>query len=372
MAEPAVKKSEKGKSGDKSKGSDKGAAKAVAKAPAAPAAPPVPSRSGVERAAILLLTLGETEAAEILRHMGAKDVQHLGRAMAELSGVSREEVSRVLGDFASSVEKQTSVGVGGEDFVRKVLVNALGEDKAATLMDRIPITSRRKGLEALKWMDPKSVAEIMRNEHPQIVSIVLSYLEPDQAAEVLGFMPENVRSDLILRVATMDGVRPSALTELDEMIEKQFTGAGAAKSSAMGGPKVAAAIMNLVKSDSGGDIMSDLSKIDEALSQKIQDLMFVFDDLLEVDDRGMQELLRQVAADKLLIALKGADDNLKAKIFKNMSQRAAEMMKDDLEAKGPVKLSDVEAAQKEILLAARKLAEAGTIALGGAGGEQYV
>jgi flagellar motor switch protein FliG len=371
MAEAAAKKGAVAKGAGAKGGAKKdGAAKAAA--PKAPAAAPKPTRSGVERAAILLLTLGETEAAEILRHMGAKEVQQLGKAMSDLANVSREEVSKVLGDFNSSVERQTSVGVGGEDFVRKVLVNALGEDKAATLMDRIPIASRRKGLEALKWMDPKSVAEIMRNEHPQIVSIVLSYLDPDQAAEVLNFMPEDMRSDLMIRVATMDGVRPSALSELDEMIEKSFSGVNSSKTSTMGGPKVAAAIMNLVKGEASNSILNDLAKVDEGLSQKIQDLMFIFDDLLKVDDRGMQELLRQVAADKLLIALKGADDALKAKIFKNMSQRAAEMMKDDLEAKGPVKLSEVEAAQKEILVAARKLADAGTISLGSAGGEQYV
>jgi flagellar motor switch protein FliG len=344
------------------------------KEPAAkkPAAPALPTRTGVERAAILLLTLGETEAAEILRHMDAKQVQKLGKAMTDLANVSREEVSNVLGDFASSCEQQTSVGVGGEDFVRKVLTNALGEDKAATLMDRIPIVNRRKGLEALKWMDSKAVAELMRNEHPQIVSIVLSYLEPDMAAEVLNFMPEALRSDLIIRVATMDGVRPSALSELDEMLEKSFAGAGASKTSSMGGPKVAAAIMNLVKGEQSNSIMGDLAKVDEQLSQKIQDLMFIFDDLKKVDDRGMQELLRQVPADKLLIALKGADEDLKGKIFKNMSQRAAEMMKDDLEAKGPVKLSEVEAAQKEIIQAARKLADAGTISLGVGGGDQMV
>jgi flagellar motor switch protein FliG len=351
------------------KGGAKGGAPAAAKAPKAP---PLPTRSGVERAAILLLTLGESEAAEILRHMSAKEVQRLGKAMTDLANVSREEVSKVLGEFSASVERQTSVGVGGEDFVRKVLTNALGEDKAATLMDRIPITSRRKGLEALKWMDSKSVAEILRNEHPQIVSIVLSYLEPEQSAEVLAFLPDTVRADLVIRIATMDGVRPQALSELDEMIEKSFAGASSSKTSTMGGPKVAAAIMNLIKGDSSGTIMADVAKTDEQLSQKIQDLMFIFDDLKKLDDRGMQELLRQVPADKLLIALKGADEDLKAKVFKNMSQRAGEMMRDDLEAKGPVKLSDVEAAQKEILVAARKLADAGTISLGVGGGEQMV
>jgi flagellar motor switch protein FliG len=329
-------------------------------------------RSGVERAAILLLTLGESEAAEILKHMGAKDVQRLGRTMAELTNVSRDEVRDVLGAFTSAVEKQTSLGVGGDEFVRKVLVNALGEEKAASLMDRISLGGQRKGLEALKWMSARAVADLVRNEHPQIISIVLSYLDSDQSAEVLACYPPEVRADLVMRVATLDGIQPSALAELDEMMEKQFAAAGGSgKSSSLGGLKVAAEIVNLLDSSVGNTLMTDIGKADERLSQNIQDLMFVFDDLVEVDDRGMQELLRQVPADKLLIALKGVDETFKAKVFKNMSQRAAELLKSDLEAKGPVRLADVEAAQKEILLAARKLADAGSISLGGKG-EEYV
>jgi flagellar motor switch protein FliG len=331
------------------------------------------SRNGVERAAILLLTLGESEAAEILKHMGAKDVQRLGRSMAELTSVSRDEVRDVLNTFTSQLEVQTSLGVGSDEFVRKVLVNALGDEKANSLMDRIRLGGQRKGLEALKWMDSRAVAELVRNEHPQIISIVLSYLEPEQGAEVLGFLPENMRSDLIVRVATLDGVQPSALSELDEMMEKQFAaGASNGKSSSLGGLKVAAEMVNLLDAKIGNAVMTEVGKADERLSQSIQDLMFVFDDLLEIDDRGMQELLRQVPADKLLLALKGADETFKAKVFKNMSQRAAEMMKDDLANKGPVRLADVEAAQKEILLAARKLADDGTINLGGKGGDEYV
>ena len=330
------------------------------------------TRTGVERAAILLLTLGESEAAEILKHMGAKDVQRLGRSMSELTSVSRDEVRDVLGTFTTQLEAQTSLGVGSDEFVRKVLVNALGDEKANSLMDRIRLGGQRKGLEALKWMDSRAVAELIRNEHPQIIAIVLSYLEPDQGAEVLGFLPENMRSDLIVRVATLDGVQPSALSELDEMMEKQFAaGASNGKSSSLGGLKVAAEMVNLLDAKMGSAVMTEVGKADERLSQSIQDLMFVFDDLLEVDDRGMQELLRQVPADKLLLALKGADETFKAKVFKNMSQRAAEMLKGDLEAKGPVRLADVEAAQKEILLAARKLADEGTIQLGGKG-EEYV
>jgi len=332
------------------------------------------ARSGVERAAILLLTLGESEAAEILKHLGAKDVQRLGRSMAELANVSRDEVRNVLGQFTTALEQQTSLGVANEDFVRKVLVNALGEDKAASLMDRISLGGQRKGLDALKWMDAKAVADLVRTEHPQIIAIVLSYLDSEQAAEVLACLPEGLRSDLVMRVATLDGIQPSALAELDEMMEKQFaaTGGASGKSSALGGLRTAAEMVNLLDSSVGTSVMNDIGKTDEGLSQKIQDLMFVFDDLLEIDDRGMQELLRQVPADKLLIALKGADETFKTKVFKNMSQRAAEMLKGDLEAKGPVRLADVEAAQKEILLAARKLSDAGSISLGGKGGEQYV
>jgi flagellar motor switch protein FliG len=329
-------------------------------------------RSGVERAAILLLTLGESEAAEILKHMGAKDVQRLGRTMAELNNVSRDEVRAVLGSFTTAIEKQTSLGVGGDEFVRKVLVSALGEDKAASLMERISLGGQRKGLEALKWMDPRAVADLVRNEHPQIIAIVLSYLDSDQSAEVLACYTPEVRADLVMRVATLDGVQPTALAELDDMMEKQFAAAGGtSKSSSLGGLKVAAEMVNLMDSSVGTTLMTDIGKADERLSQSIQDLMFVFDDLIEVDDRGMQELLRQVPADKLLIALKGVDEAFKAKVFKNMSQRAAEMLKGDLEAKGPVRLADVESAQKEILLAARKLSDAGTISLGGKG-EEYV
>ena len=311
-------------------------------------------RSGVERAAILLLTLGESEAAEILKHMGAKDVQRLGRTMSELKNVSRDEVSTVLVEFTQTVERQTSLGVGSDEFVRRVLINALGDEKAASLMERISLGGQRKGLDALKWMDSRAVADLLRNEHPQIIAIVLSYIEPDQSAEVLACLPANVRADLVMRVATLDGVQPSALAELDDMMEKQFAANGTSgKSSALGGLRVAAEMVNLLDSSVGTALMTDIGKADERLSQNIQDLMFVFDDLLEI------------------IALKGVDEPVKAKVFKNMSQRAAEMPKGDLEAKGPVRLADVEAAQKEILLAARKLADAGTIQLGGKG-EQYV
>jgi flagellar motor switch protein FliG len=329
------------------------------------------SRSGVEQAAILLLTLGEQEAAQVLKHLGAKDVQRVGMAMAQLSGISREEVTGVLSSFSSAVEQHTSFGVDSDEYVRKVLVEALGNDKAGNVIDRILRGRNSRGLETLKWMEPKAVAEMLRYEHPQIVSIVMSYLESDQSAEVLLALPEAQRPDIIMRIAMLDGIHPSALNELDEVLEKQFTGNKGTKSAGFGGPKVAAEILNLAGA-AEARIIEEITKSDATLGQQIQDLMFVFEDLSQVDDRGIQELLREIPGDKLIIALKAADEEMKQKIFKNMSERAATMLKDDLEAKGPVKLSEVEAAQKEILLTARKLSDEGRLALGGRGGEEYV
>ncbi|MFI4867251.1 MAG: flagellar motor switch protein FliG [Steroidobacteraceae bacterium] len=331
------------------------------------------SRSGVDRAAILLLALGEQDAAQVLRHLGAKDVQRVGAAMAQLSAVSREEVSTVLSTFSTTVEQQTSFGVGTDEYIRKVLNEALGADKAGGVIDRILRGRSSRGLEALKWMEAKAVGEMLRYEHPQIISIVLSYLDSDQAAEVLTHLPEGMRADILMRIATLDGVHPTALNELDEVLEKQFSGAGPGKTAGgFGGPKAAAEILNLIGTAQEGTIMAQIAKVDEPLSQKLQDLMFVFENLNEVDDRGMQELLREVPGDKLITALKAADETLKQKFFKNMSERAGQMMKDDLEAKGPVRLSEVEAAQKEILMTAKRMADEGRLSLGGKGGEQYV
>jgi len=328
--------------------------------------------SGSERAAILLMTLGEKDAAQILKHMGPKEVQKLGHAMAVMTNVTKEQVNTVLRDFISTVDEQTSLGIGSEDYIRKVMTEALGEDKASGLIDRILLGKNTKGLEALKWMDARAVAEIIRLEHPQIISIVLAYLDSDQAAEILNLMPERMRPDLLMRIATLDGIQPSALRELDDIMEKQFSGnTGNVKSASVGGIKSAANIMNFIDSAQETVIMEKIKDADADIGQKIEELMFVFDDLSEVDDRGMQALLREISSETLILAMKGADQALKEKIFKNMSKRAAEMLRDDLEAKGPVRLSEVEAAQKEILTVARRLSESGEISLGGKG-EDFV
>jgi len=328
--------------------------------------------NGTDRAAVLLLTLGEASAAEVLKHMGPKEVQKVGSAMAGMSNIHRDQVTKVLQNFSETVQEQTALGVGAEDYIRTVMMEALGEDKAKGLMDRILLGSSTKGLEALKWMDARAVAELIRLEHPQIQAIVLSYLDNDHAAEVIKFFPERTRHDVLLRIATLDGIQPSALQELDEILEQQFQGNQNVQSSSVGGVKSAADILNFVDSSLEGEIMEAIKDADAELGQKIQDLMFVFDNLIDVDDRGIQALLREVSSETLILALKGADEGMKEKVFSNMSKRAAEMMRDDLENKGPVRLSEVEGAQKEILAIARRMSESGEIALGGKGAEQFV
>ena len=322
---------------------------------------------------MLLLTLGEEAAAEIMKHMSPKEVQKVGEAMASLNHVPKDTVGEVLETFCDALDEETSLGVGNEEYLRRVLVNALGQDKAGSLIDRILMGRHSKGLEALKWMEPRAVAEIIRLEHPQIIAIVLSYLDPDQAAEVLAALPERMRPDIVMRIASLDGIQPSAIHELDEILEKQFSGGTSnVRSSSVGGVKTAANILNFMDSALEAQIMDQIRENDAEMGQEIQDFMFVFDNLVDVDDRGIQALLREVSSETLIVALKGADEAVKEKIFKNMSKRASEMLRDDLEAKGPVKVSEVEAAQKEILAIARRMAESGEISLGGKGGDEYI
>jgi len=327
---------------------------------------------GAERAAILLMSLGEAEAAEVLKLMGPKEVQKIGSVMASLTNVSKNEVGDVMSDFLAEVDEQTALGIGNEDYVKSMLISALGEDKAEGMIDRVLMGRSSKGLEALKWMDPRAVAEIIRLEHPQIIAIVLAYLDPDQASEILSVMPERTQPDILMRIAQLDGIQPQALRELDDIMERQFSGNSNLKSSSVGGIKSAANILNFMDSSVEASIMDNVRETDGELGDQIQDLMFVFDNLADVDNTGIQALLREVSSESLVLALKGADESVKEKILGNMSKRAAEMLRDDLESRGPVKLSEVEGAQKEILTVARRLADSGDIVLGGKGTEQYV
>lgn len=327
---------------------------------------------GVDRAAVLLLGIGEGQAAEVLKHLDHKKVQKLGRAMANLSNVSRDDIQSVMGDFMTIAEKQTSLGVGSEEYIKTVLREALGEDIAGGLINTIfTQSSDIQGLDALKWMDARTVADVVRNEHPQVIAIVLTYLDSEQAGQVLTFLDEELAVDLMLRMASLEAVEPTALQELNSIIEKQFAG-NKRKSTSLGGTKTVADIMNSLERSLEANIMDGIRDYDEDLGQQIQDLMFVFDNLIDVDDRSIQALLREIPSETLILALKGADELLKEKIFANMSQRAADMLRDDLESKGPVRLKDVELSQKEILGIARKMADAGEISIGGGGGEEMI
>jgi flagellar motor switch protein FliG len=326
----------------------------------------------LQQAAILLMSLGEKDAAEILKHMGPKEVQRIGATMASLENIEQVQVEAALGNFLGEVQTLTGLGVGSDTYIRKMLVSALGEDKANSLVDRILMGGNTTGLDTLKWMDARSVADIIRHEHPQIQAIVVAYLDPDQSAEVLSHLQDKVRLDILMRVAALENVQPAALQELNNILEKQFSGAAAQQTKAMGGVKVAAEIMNNLESAVESELMDAIKEVDEDLGTQIQDLMFVFENLKSVDDTGIQALLREVSSEVLILALKGSDEELKDKIFKNMSKRAAELLRDDLESRGPVRVSEVEAAQREVLTIARRMADSGEIVLGGAGGEQMI
>ncbi len=327
---------------------------------------------GVEKAAILLLSLSEEDAAQILKHLEPKQVQKVGMAMAQIDDLNQAKISAVHKLFIEQIQNFSTIGFQSEDFIRRALTAALGEEKASNLIDQIILGGGAKGLDSLKWMDSKQVANIIRNEHPQIQTIVLSYLEPEQSAEILSQFPEKVRLDLTMRIANLEEVQPAALQELNEIMEKQFAGQAGAQAAKMGGLKAAADIMNYLDTNVEGQLMDAIREHDEEMAQQIQDLMFVFENLIDVDDRAIQTILREVQQDALMKALKGADADLKAKILKNMSKRAAELLNDDLEAMGPVRVSEVEAAQKDILSVARRLADAGEIMLGGGGGEDFL
>ncbi len=325
--------------------------------------------TGVDKTALLMLSLSEDDAAQIFRNLQPKQVQKLGMRMSEMINFSQDQVNAVHKTFLLDITKHSNLGLGNSDFVRHALVAALGEDKATNLVEQISLGTGSRGLDSLKWMDARQVATIIQNEHPQIQTIVLSYLDPEQSAEILAQFPETVRLDLIMRIATLEEVQPAALQELNEIMEKQFAGSAGAQTAKIGGLKSAANIMNFLDSSTETQLMGAITSQDKEIGAKIQDLMFVFENLLDVDDRSVQTLLREIPNETLIKALKGADDELKEKFYKNMSSRAADSMREDLAAMGPTKISDVESAQKEILTIAHKLADAGTIMLSAASGK---
>ena len=327
---------------------------------------------GLEDAAILLMSLGEEEASEVFKHLAPKEVQRLGETIARMKAVTRERVDLVMDNFEKVAASESMLVADSNEYVRNVLRKALGEEKANLLIDRILQGSDVSGIESLKWMDPQSVAELLRNEHPQIVAAILVHLDSDQAADVLKLFAERQRNEVMVRVATLDGIQPTALRDLNEVMRKVLSGGDRAKKSSLGGVKAAAEILNMLGTAVETAVLDFVREADNELAQKIMDNMFTFDDVEKIDDKGIQALMKEVQSESLVIALKGATPGLRDKIFKNMSTRAAETLKEDLESRGPVRLSEVEAEQKEMLKIVRRLVDEGQIVLAGGGDEAFV
>jgi flagellar motor switch protein FliG len=327
---------------------------------------------GVEDAAILLMSMGEEEAAEVFKHLEPKEVQTLGEAIARMKAVTKERIGNVLDRFAKESTEMGVLVADNDEYIKAVLRKALGDDKANLLIDRIIQGSDVTGIESLKWMDAGSVAELLRNEHPQIVAAILVHLDPDQSSSVLKFFPERQRNEVMVRIATLDGIQPSALKDLNEVLSKVLAGGQQIRKSSLGGVKPAAEIINMMGSSIETSVLDYIREADGDLAQRIMDNMFTFDDLIKLDDKGFQSLLKEVQTESLIIALKGASPEIREKVFKNMSSRAAETLREDLESRGPVKLSEVEAEQKELLKIVRRLADEGQIVMGGGGDDEYV
>ncbi len=323
------------------------------------------TESGIEKGAILMLSLGEEEAAQILKYLGQKEVQKLGQQMSKVKNVSIDRIEQIAAEAIDTAQNQSTLGLDSDTYIRSVLTKALGEDKASFLLDRIVQGNDTSGIEGLRWMDPGTVAELIKNEHPQIIATILVHLERDFAAAILNLFVDRLRSDIVMRIATIDGIQPDALVELNDVLSKVLSAGDKLKKTTLGGVRTAAEILNFVGSTSEKTVLDSIREYDNELSQRIQDEMFTFENLLDVDDRGMQSILRDVPTDVLVVALKGADEAIREKVFKNMSTRAADALRDDLESRGPVRLSEVEAAQKEVLKIARRLADAGELVLGG-------
>jgi flagellar motor switch protein FliG len=327
---------------------------------------------GIENAAILLMSLGEEEASEVFKHLSPKEVQALGETIAKLKVIKREQVEQVLDKFDTIAETQSTLVTDTDEYVRAVLRKALGEDKANLLLDRILQGSDVSSIESLKWMDAASVAELLRNEHPQIIAAILAHLDFDQTSSVLKLFTERGRNEVLIRIATLDGIQPTALKDLNEVMSQILAGGERMRKSSLGGAKTAAEIINMMGSSVEASVLDYIREADSDLAQRIMDNMFTFDDVNKIDDKGIQAVLKEVQSESLVVALKGASAELREKVFRNMSTRAAETLREDLDTRGPVRLSEVEAEQKEMLKIVRRLVDEGQIVLAGGGDDQFV
>ncbi|GAB2909269.1 flagellar motor switch protein FliG [Paralcaligenes sp. KSB-10] len=331
------------------------------------------TESNLERCAILMMSLGEDAAAEVFKYLSAREVQMVGGAMANLKQITRQDVDNVLEEFRQEADQFMAVTLGSDEYIRSVLTKALGNDRAAGLIEDILEAgdNASSGIDALNWLDAPSVAELISGEHPQIIATILVHLERDRASNVLALLSERLRNDVMLRIATFGGVQPAALHELTDVLNNMLSGQGA-KRSKMGGVRTAAEILNFMSSADEDAVVASLRELDADLAQRIVDEMFVFENLAEIEDRAIQLILKEIDTAALTIALKGAPEELRDKFFRNMSNRAAQLLREDLEAQGPVRMSKVEQEQKNILLVARRLAESGQFVLSGMGNDEYV
>ena len=328
--------------------------------------------TGTQKSAILMMLLGEDEASEIVRNLSPREVQHLGTAMYSVQGLDQDTVNAVLDEFLAIIKAQTSLGMGAGNYIRNVMNKALGEDKAQSVLSRIAPSAAARPIEILDWMDARSIAELIIDEHPQIIALIISYLDAGQAADVLGLLPDALQSEIIRRIATLQTVGPDALSELENVMQSKFKANTSLRAAKVGGVDAAARIMNFTKQNMEQRIMKDISRNDRELMQAITESMFIFDNLIMSDERSLQTLLRSVDNELLVLALKGADEPLREKLFSCMSKRAAANIVDEMEALGPVRLTEVQTAQKEIINVARRMSDEGTIVLAGRGGDDFV
>ena len=333
---------------------------------------PFEALTGTQKSAILMMLLGEEEASEIIRNLSPKEVQHLGSAMYSVQGLDQETVNKVLDEFLEIIKEQTSLGLGSDSYIRNVMTKALGNDKAQSVLGRITPMSSNRPIEILDWMDARAIAEMVLDEHPQIISLIVSYLEPSVGADVMNMLPVDLQADVIRRVATLETVQPDALRELEVVMQQKFAANTSLRASQVGGVKAAAALMNFTQQDTEQRIMKVLGKDDKDLMQAIQENMFLFENLIESDDRSLQTLLRSVETEDIVVAMKGADEALRDKLFACMSSRAAANIMDEMEALGPVRLTEVQDAQKAIINVARRLSDEGAMVLAGRGGDDFV
>ena len=328
--------------------------------------------AGLEDSAILLMSLGEEEAAAVFKHLSPREVQSLGATIARMTSVPKERLDKVLAKFTSTASSRSPLVSDTGNYVRNVLKKALDEDKANLLIDRILQNGDISGIEGLKWMDAASIGEMLRHEHPQIVAAVLVHLDSDQAAAVLKTFAERQRNEVLVRIATLDGIQPSALKDLSEVMGRMVSGGEQARMAPLGGVKAAAEMINLLGTSIETAALDYIREADNDLAQRVMDNLFTFDDLMRVDDRGIQALLKEVQSESLVIALKGAKPELRDRILKNMSTRAAETLREELDARGPVRVAEVEAEQKELLKVVRRLAEEGQLVIGGGSGDDFL